>query len=82
MSGKSRAAGAGWSEEIADSREHADEPLQASWRSKVLHRPLSPPQRQVRIFRPIVEMGYSACCWSPSFPSEVLRFRLMVHKGC
>jgi hypothetical protein len=68
MSGKSRAAGAGWSEEIADSREDTGEPLQASGRSKALHRPLSPPQRQVRILRPIVEMGYSACRRSPRFP--------------
>src|SRR6478735_6996031 len=76
MGGRGGAVGAGWNEKIADGREHADEPLQVPGRLKALHHPLSSPERQMRIFCPIVEMGYSACCWSPSFQSEVWRFRL------
>src|SRR5687768_8332979 len=63
-----RAAGAGWNEKVADGREHVDEPLQPSGRSKALPRPFSPAERQMRILRPIVEMGYSACRRSPRFP--------------
>jgi hypothetical protein len=50
-----RAAGAGWNEKVADGREHVDEPLQPSGRSKALPRPFSPAERQMRILRPIVE---------------------------
>src|SRR4051794_41982963 len=50
-----RAAGAGWNEKVADSREHADEPLQPSGRSKALPRPFAAAKRQMRILRPIVE---------------------------
>jgi hypothetical protein len=39
MDGKSRAAGAEWNEEIPDGREHPNKSLQASRRSKALHRP-------------------------------------------
>jgi hypothetical protein len=76
------AVGAGWNEKVADGREHVDEPLQPSGRPKALPRPFSSPERQMRILRSVVEMGYSACRQSPSFQSEVWRFRLMVHKGC
>jgi hypothetical protein len=49
--GRGGAAGAGWNEKVADSREHADEPLQVPGRSKALHPPLASPQRQMRILR-------------------------------
>ncbi len=55
MGGRSRAAGARWNEKIAGGREHADKPLQVPGRSKALHHPLSSPERQMRILRPIVE---------------------------
>ena len=50
-----RAAGAGWNEKVADGREHVDEPLQPSGRSKALPRPFSPAEREMRILPPIVE---------------------------
>jgi len=53
--GRGRAAGAGWNEEIADGREDTDKPLQVPGRSKTLHYPLSAPEREMRIFRLIVE---------------------------
>ena len=73
MGGRGEAVGVGWNEKIANSREHADEPLQVPGRSKALHQPLASPERQMRVFRAIVEMGYSACRQSPSFQSEVWR---------
>src|SRR5919107_3157 len=78
MGGRGGAAGAGWNEEIADGREDTDEPLQVPGRSKALHHPLASAERQMRILRPIVEVGCSACRQSPSCQSEVWRFRLMV----
>jgi hypothetical protein len=45
MGGRGEAAGAGRDEEIADGREHTDEPLQVPGRSKALHPPLSPTER-------------------------------------
>jgi hypothetical protein len=80
MGSKSRAAGPGWNEEIADSRKDPDEPLQVPGRSKALHHPLSSTERQMRVLRPVIQMGYSACCRSPPFRSEVRRFRLMVQR--
>ena len=50
-----RAKGAGWNEKVAHSREHVDEPLQPSGRSKALPLPFSPAERQMRILRPIIE---------------------------
>ena len=50
-----RAVGAGWNEEIADGREHVDEPLQPSGRSKALPRPFSPAERQMRILRSVIQ---------------------------
>jgi hypothetical protein len=55
MGGKGGATGTGRDEEIADGGEDGDEPLQASRRSKALHRPLASSQRQVRILGPVVE---------------------------
>ncbi len=55
MGGSGRAAGAGWNEEIADGREHADEPLQVPGRSKALHHPLSPTERQMRSLRSVIQ---------------------------
>src|SRR6202000_2940366 len=40
---------------MADGGEDGDEPLQASRRSKALHRPLASSQRQVRVLGPVVE---------------------------
>lgn len=54
MGSKGRTARMGRNEEIADSRGDADEPLQASWRSKALHCLLSPAQRQMRILCPVI----------------------------
>jgi hypothetical protein len=54
VGGSGRAAGAGWNEEIADGREHADEPLQVPGRSRALHHPLSPTERQMRILRTVL----------------------------
>jgi hypothetical protein len=82
MGGRGGAVGARRNEKIADGREDTDEPLQVPGRSKALHRPLASAERQMRILRPVVEMGYAACRQSPSCQSEVWRFRLMVHKGC
>jgi len=45
----------GRDEEIADGGEDGNEPLQASRRSKALHRPLASSQRQVRVLGPVVE---------------------------
>jgi hypothetical protein len=59
MGSKGRAAGVGWDEKIADGREDVHEPLQVPGRSKALHDPLSPSQRQMRVLRAIVEMGLS-----------------------
>src|SRR5918995_4862124 len=50
-----RAAGAGWNEKVADGREHLDEPLQPSGRSKALPHPFSSAERQMRILRPIIK---------------------------
>src|SRR5215212_8668148 len=50
-----RAAGAGWNKKVADGREHVDEPLQPSGRSKALPRPFSPTKRQMRILRSIIK---------------------------
>jgi hypothetical protein len=50
-----RAAGAGWNEKVADGREHDDEPLQPSGRSKALPRPFASAKRQMRILRPIIK---------------------------
>jgi hypothetical protein len=50
-----RAARAGWNEKIADGREHADEPLQPSGRSKALPRPFASAKWQMRILRPIIK---------------------------
>jgi hypothetical protein len=50
-----RAAGAGWNEKVADDREHVDEPLQPSGRSKALPRPFASAKRQMRILRPIIK---------------------------
>ena len=47
MGGRGGASGARGNEKIADGREHADEPLQISERSKALHRPLASPERQM-----------------------------------
>ena len=55
MGGKGGATGTGRDEEIADGGEDGDEPLQASRRSKALHRPLASSQRQVRVLGPVVE---------------------------
>ena len=55
MGGRGGAVGAGWNEEIADGREDIHEPLQVPGRLKALHHPLSSPERQMRIFCPIVE---------------------------
>src|SRR6516164_6211466 len=55
MGGKGGAAGSGWDEMIADGGKDGDEPLQASWRSKALHRPLASSQQQVRVLGPVVE---------------------------
>ena len=55
MGGKGGATGTGRDEEIADGGENSDEPLQASRRSKALHRPLASSQRQVRVLGPVVE---------------------------
>ena len=68
MDGRSGTAGAGWNEKIADGREDTDEPLQVPGRPEALHHPLSSTERQMRILRSIVEMGYSACRRSPRFP--------------
>jgi hypothetical protein len=46
-------------EEISERREYRDEPLQAAGRSKTLHRAVSFSQRQMRIFRSIVETASS-----------------------
>jgi hypothetical protein len=46
-----RAAGAGWNEKVADGREHDDEPLQPSGRSKALPRPFASAKWQMRILR-------------------------------
>jgi MFS family permease len=46
-----RAARAGWNEKVTDGREHVDEPLQTSGRSKALPRPFSPAEREMRILR-------------------------------
>ena len=54
MGGGGGAAGARWNEEIAHGREHADEPLQPSGRSKALPRPFASAKRQMRILRSIV----------------------------
>ena len=54
MGGGGGAAGARWNEKIADGREDIHEPLQVPGRSKSLHHPLSPPERQMRILRSIV----------------------------
>ena len=50
-----RAAGAGWNKKVADGREHVDEPLQPSGRSKTLPRPFSPAERQMRILRTVIQ---------------------------
>jgi hypothetical protein len=50
-----RAAGAGWNEKVADGREHDDEPLQPSGRSKALPRPFASAKWQMRILRPIIK---------------------------
>ena len=42
MRSSGKAAGAGWNEKVAEGREHVDEPLQPSGRSKALPRPFSP----------------------------------------
>jgi hypothetical protein len=55
MRGKSGTARKGRNEEIADGREDKKEPLQASRKSKALHRPLSSADGKVRIFCAIVE---------------------------
>ena len=55
MGGKGRATRTGRDEEIADDGEDGDEPLQACWRSKALHRPLTSSQRQVRVLGPVIE---------------------------
>src|SRR5215217_6137716 len=55
IGGRGGAVGAGWNEKIADGREHTDEPLQVSGGSKALPRPLSSPERQVRILRPVIK---------------------------
>jgi hypothetical protein len=55
MGGRGGAVGAGWNEKIADGREDTDEPLQVSGGSKALPRPLSSPERQVRILRPVIK---------------------------
>jgi hypothetical protein len=47
--------GAGWNEKVADDREHVDEPLQPSGRSKALPRPFASAKRQMRILRPIIQ---------------------------
>jgi hypothetical protein len=47
MDDESGAAGAGWDEEIADSREDSDEPLQTSRRPEALPRSLSPAEGQM-----------------------------------
>src|SRR5580704_11398636 len=55
MGGKGGATGTGRDEEIADGGEDSDEPLQASRRSKPLHRPFASSQRQLRVLGPVVE---------------------------
>jgi hypothetical protein len=50
-----RAAGAGWNKKVADGREHVDEPLQPSGRSKALPRPFASAKWQMRILRPIIK---------------------------
>src|SRR4029077_3728113 len=55
MGGKGGATGTGGDEENADGGEDGDEPLQASRRSKALHRPFASSQRQVRVLGPVVE---------------------------
>ena len=55
MGGKGGATGRGRDEEIADGGEDGDEPLQASRRSKALHRPFASSQRQVRVLGPVIE---------------------------
>src|SRR5215207_7636722 len=48
------AVGARWNEKVADGREHVDEPLPPSGRSKALPRPFASAKRQMRILRPII----------------------------
>ena len=55
LDGNSGAMGTRRHAEIADGGVYGDEPLQASWGSKALFRPLLSSQRQVRILGPIVE---------------------------
>ena len=50
-----RAAGAGWNKKVADGREHVDEPLQPSSRSKALPRPFASAERQMRILRTVIQ---------------------------
>ena len=60
MGGKGGATGTGRDEEIADGGEDGNEPLQASRKSKALHRPLASSQRQVRVLRPSDANHFSA----------------------
>jgi hypothetical protein len=61
MGGKGGATGTGRDEEIADGGEDSDEPLQASRRSKPLHRPFASSQRQLRVLGPVVEPLCERC---------------------
>src|SRR5919112_760502 len=74
-----RAAGAGWNEKVADGREHVDEPLQPSGRSKALPRPFSPAERQMRILRPVVEPFMRAVLdlWHDLPPGRSIRSELV-----
>ena len=55
MGGKSRAAGVGWNEKVAGDRKDTGETLEPSRRSKALHRPLAPAQRQMRILCSVIQ---------------------------
>ena len=74
-----RAAGAGWNEKVADGREHVDEPLQPSGRSKALPRPFASAKRQMRILRPIIKPLVRAVfdVWHDLTPGGSIRAELV-----
>src|SRR6478609_8020502 len=65
MGGRGGAVGTGWNEEIADGREDIHEALQVPGRSKALPHPIASAERQMRIFRSVVQalMRTVFDCW-------------------